>query len=60
MRRRQEEGMADAPHTNPNPSSSHIEYVSEFYFISFRFNHFPTKSNSAHNTQTMRTFIEAK
>lgn len=37
MRRRQEEGMADAPHTNPNPSSSHIEYVSEFYFISFRF-----------------------
>lgn len=36
MRRRQEEGMADAPHTNPNPSSSHIEYVSEFYFISFQ------------------------
>lgn len=28
MRRRQEEGMADAPHTNPNPSSAHIEYVS--------------------------------
>lgn len=27
MRRRQEEGMADAPHTNPNPNS-HIEYVS--------------------------------
>lgn len=28
MRRRQEEGMADAPHTNPNPTSAHIEYVS--------------------------------
>lgn len=27
MRRRQEEGMADAPHTHTHPISSHMEYV---------------------------------
>lgn len=34
MRRRQEEGMADAPHTNPSSHSSHIEYVSCVCFFS--------------------------
>lgn len=65
MRRRQEEGMADAPHTNPNPTSTHIEYVSAFYFIPFHsisfyslFNQNPTVYE--HSTQTMRIFIEAK
>lgn len=30
MRRRQEEGMADAPHTSSSHSNPHIEYVSSF------------------------------
>lgn len=33
MRRRQEEGMADAPHTHTHPVSSHIEYVSFNFWI---------------------------